>query len=418
MKKIYLLVAVLAIGSVALGQRSELPAPGKITTPVKFNSSATLNKKSNSNSRSTESRWVNYADQVETNYSPSPGASGAFMLIFPDTNIIVGEYQDLTTAYPQFHKAGTILDPKNLPDGWLNSTSTYKLDSIAIDYAYARATPSNIVDTLLIEIIQHSTALEYTLTSGEASFQDIEYNYPANIINTTNVVNSYTYLLTEADSTSFLSEIAIATAGMLTEAAGNRIGVVISFKPGYTYSITDSIHEKNGFYLYSKEENGPATDPNYYGVPFDYAEDMNCSYALPTSVRYDYNGNGWNGYMIPTWAWALEYAYEHHSIWFQLTIEGVGIAEQEFTNGIKLGQNVPNPSNNNANITYEISKASKINFIIRDITGKKVMEITEGQKAAGQYTLDVNTGKLSGGVYYYTLFAGENSLTKKMVIVE
>jgi hypothetical protein len=88
--------------------------------------------------------------------------------------------------------------------------------------------------------------------------------------------------------------------------------------------------------------------------------------------------------------------------------------EENFTNGIKLGQNMPNPFAGNSTIAYELEKTGVVTFEIMDITGKKVLGINEGSKSAGKHNLTIDGSLLSPGVYFYTLNVDGNRLTKKM----
>lgn len=362
--------------------------------------------------------WLNYALQLDDPSGYTPGAAaGSFQFIFPDTNIIAGQYTDGTTAYPQFMKSATILDPKNMPVEGLLATDAYTLDSISIGYAYLRNLPDSIVDTLVIDIIKHNDALLWDLTSGSETYQDIEYVQASNTIKPSNVIASYTVLLNEIDSTSSAKEILVSTANLPVQAAGNRIGVCVSYKPGFTYTLTDSVDLKNSFYVFSFEQNGDNTDPVFYGTQSDGTSDMNCSYALPASVRYDQNANGWNGYLIPTWAWTTPYSNEHHIISFKVT-SVVGI-EETTANGLKVGQNYPNPASEITTINYSLEQAStQVSFNVTDVTGKTVQAINQGFRAPGMHTVTFDASDLSAGVYNYTLQTDAGSVTKKFFVVK
>jgi hypothetical protein len=228
---------------------------------------------------------------------------------------------------------------------------------------------------------------------------------------------TYTYLLTAQDSTSTSKEILIATAGLPQQAAGNRIGVCVSFKPGYSYSITDSLFDMNAFLVFSAEQNGENTDPTFYGTLSDGTSDMNCSYALPTSVRYDINANGWNGYLIPTWAWTPGYSAEHNIISFHVT-SVVGIDETK-ANGLAIGQNFPNPASGITTINYSLETASsQVSLVVTDVTGKTIQVINQGTKAPGLYNVSLDASNFAAGVYNYTLQTDLGSVTKKFFVVK
>jgi hypothetical protein len=418
MKTIYKLTAgLLLIGSVTANaqQKNVLPAPREAVN-VKLNPMHSHEGRAYApaaKANTTESKWLNYAVQLD-NILNGQIAQGAYMLLFPDSGIRSGFYQGGGIAYPRFHKAATLLDPKNMPDPWLNRFSSYTLDSLAIGYGYLRHTPANVTDTLEIKIIKGDDSKTFDL-GGVTTYQDIDYVYQTNAVGPAQVLASFTYLLTENDSSNFYNEILLATPGVPQQTNGRRIGAVVTFKPGFTYTINDSIQGKNGFYLFSYEENGTGTDPVFHGTFSDKTSDLNCSYEVPSSVRYNYDAGGWNGYFIPTWSWATGFAYEHHGISFLLTSAVVGINESS-ANGVRLFQNVPNPANGTTTIGYELSAPSAIQISITDVLGKEVATVNDKQQTAGRHQVDFNAATLPSGIYYYTLTTQQAKLTKKLIV--
>ncbi len=95
----------------------------------------------------------------------------------------------------------------------------------------------------------------------------------------------------------------------------------------------------------------------------------------------------------------------------------VGINDNDRTNGVGLGQNLPNPANDVTTIPYELSEAATVSFQMHDMNGKLVMERSEGKRAAGSYRLDLNTEALTEGMYTYTMTVGDVRLTKRMAVI-
>lgn len=419
MKKITLVVGLGLISLFSFGQQKSLMnPPQKIVNPKlhptpKHNFSADPSR--------VFSGWLNYGLQLDGPGGFSEAAAeGNFALVFPDSSIIAGVYDDGTVAYPQFNQFALLLDPKNMPVEGIASNSSYTMDSVAIAYAYVRTLDSSIVDTLVVQIIKQVTSLNYNMGApGNENYQDISYNFATGNVTSSMIIGTYTYYLTENDSSNFVNELIIETTGIPTQTNAARIGAVISFKPGYTYSITDSISEKNAFYLFSYEANGANTDPSYYGSQTngDYSGDMNCSYVLSKSVRYNTNTNGWNGYFLPTWGWQTGYAYENHIVSFKLN-EIVGINEIS-EHAIKIKQNIPNPFSDYSVINYELEHSATVTLTVYDITGKKMIVQTEGNRNMGKNMITINAENLPAGVYYYSLTIGKSvSPTMKMVVIK
>ncbi len=98
---------------------------------------------------------------------------------------------------------------------------------------------------------------------------------------------------------------------------------------------------------------------------------------------------------------------------------GVSVSKNVFMNGVKLGQNSPNPFSNISVITYELEKSASVALSVYDVTGKKVAEQNEGNQNKGQHTINVNAENLPAGVYYYSLTVGKHATsTMKMVVIK
>ncbi|MCK4406204.1 MAG: T9SS type A sorting domain-containing protein [Bacteroidales bacterium] len=81
-----------------------------------------------------------------------------------------------------------------------------------------------------------------------------------------------------------------------------------------------------------------------------------------------------------------------------------------------VSQNCPNPFNDISTVTVNLEKASELSLEVFNLTGQKVYEINNGKVKPGSFTLTIDASKLSPGVYFYTVYAGEDKVTKKMVV--
>jgi len=93
-------------------------------------------------------------------------------------------------------------------------------------------------------------------------------------------------------------------------------------------------------------------------------------------------------------------------------IDGTGaIPNQAF-----LGQNYPNPFRGNTQINFELAAGSNVTFEVTDISGRKVMELNKGIMPAGKHLIELETGNLESGIYFYTMRAGNFIKTRQLVI--
>ncbi len=83
-----------------------------------------------------------------------------------------------------------------------------------------------------------------------------------------------------------------------------------------------------------------------------------------------------------------------------------------------LYQNEPNPFDGTTKIGFNLPESAKATLTIYDVTGKLV-KIVEGNYTAGYNALQLTkTDMNANGVLYYRLESGNNTATKKMIIIE
>ncbi len=92
--------------------------------------------------------------------------------------------------------------------------------------------------------------------------------------------------------------------------------------------------------------------------------------------------------------------------------------------GFKLYQNYPNPFNPTTKIKYSIAplnlskEETLVQIKVYDILGKAVTTLVNERKQPGNYEITFNGDKLSSGIYFYRLKAGNFIQTKKMMILK
>jgi hypothetical protein len=98
---------------------------------------------------------------------------------------------------------------------------------------------------------------------------------------------------------------------------------------------------------------------------------------------------------------------------------GISQSNTEHPSEYKLGQNYPNPFNPSTNINFSIPASSKVSLKVYDAIGKEVSVLVNELKSAGNYTVDFTAGSgLNSGIYFYTLIAGEFTMTKKLMLLK
>ena len=83
-----------------------------------------------------------------------------------------------------------------------------------------------------------------------------------------------------------------------------------------------------------------------------------------------------------------------------------------------LAQNYPNPFNPTTTINYSIPKSGRVSLKIYNTLGEEIETLFSGMQQAGNYTATFDGSKIASGVYFYTLQAGNTTLTKKLVLMK
>jgi hypothetical protein len=113
-----------------------------------------------------------------------------------------------------------------------------------------------------------------------------------------------------------------------------------------------------------------------------------------------------------------DYAYYGINAIDSSQISGIKSFEKMDPNNFVLYQNYPNPFNPSTVIRYKLSVNSFVSLTVFDALGNQVASLANEVKPAGSYEVNFNSSKLSSGVYYYRLKAGNYIDTKKFVLIK
>ncbi len=95
-----------------------------------------------------------------------------------------------------------------------------------------------------------------------------------------------------------------------------------------------------------------------------------------------------------------------------------GIEAEIIPSDFSLSQNYPNPFNPATTINYSIPELSNVVIKVYDVLGDEVAILVNEQKPAGSYEVQFDASKLSSGVYYYKIQAGNYIETRKMILLK
>jgi hypothetical protein len=91
---------------------------------------------------------------------------------------------------------------------------------------------------------------------------------------------------------------------------------------------------------------------------------------------------------------------------------------EKISDDFVLYQNTPNPFTHETKISYYVPYATEVVLSVYDVDGKLVYEaLQEAQSGQREFKLNSENANLSEGIYYYSVKAGKDISTRKMIVI-
>tara|TARA_R100001163_G_C5065852_1_gene203930 strand:- start:2932 stop:4062 length:1131 start_codon:yes stop_codon:yes gene_type:complete len=90
----------------------------------------------------------------------------------------------------------------------------------------------------------------------------------------------------------------------------------------------------------------------------------------------------------------------------------------ELPKNVSLSQNYPNPFNPVTTINYGLDKPGRVSIRVYDITGRLVSVLVDENSSAGNFSVSWNATGFSSGVYFYTLEALGQKVSKRLTLIK
>lgn len=100
-----------------------------------------------------------------------------------------------------------------------------------------------------------------------------------------------------------------------------------------------------------------------------------------------------------------------------LTTIEIKLADSEYK-FYKLFQNYPNPFNNITIIEFQLPCSQYVNMVVYDIYGREIMKLIQNEKLIGYNSIFLKADRLSNGIYFYKIAAGDYLDIKKMTVIK
>ena len=98
------------------------------------------------------------------------------------------------------------------------------------------------------------------------------------------------------------------------------------------------------------------------------------------------------------------------------TITGVDDGIEASNKISEVSQNYPNPFNGQTYVNVSLTEGVNLSLEVYTLTGQLVSSNQYGYTPQGTRTLSINGSNLASGVYFYTVTAGDNKVTHKMIV--
>ena len=122
-----------------------------------------------------------------------------------------------------------------------------------------------------------------------------------------------------------------------------------------------------------------------------------------------------------TAVWGNQQPYVDNKIMFmsvsKTDLITVGIKEEQpLVNADNVSQNYPNPFNQTSDVKVILKENTRLSLEVITLSGQKVYETAISDEKPGLNTITIDGSNLTPGIYFYTVKAGDSSVTKKMII--
>ncbi len=158
--------------------------------------------------------------------------------------------------------------------------------------------------------------------------------------------------------------------------------------------------------------------------PVDYTGDIYHMFSecvFPSLAPYPYDGQYHIIYQTST-SPGIALRYEIHEVIDNNIVDlpvgiNVGDDDNQAVSDISyVSQNYPNPFKNQSMVQVNTTKACNLKMVITNIVGKQIAVIDKGRVNAGMHYFTIDANNLTNGVYFYTIFSGDNAQTRKMIV--
>jgi len=120
--------------------------------------------------------------------------------------------------------------------------------------------------------------------------------------------------------------------------------------------------------------------------------------------------------MLLTGSGALYAGTDGGGLYTGTTVTSVS-ASDETPAAFNLAQNYPNPFNSITNIGFVLTDRAFVSLTVMNVLGQEVATLVNETLPSGAYRAQWDAGRQPSGIYFYSLWAGDNIQTRRMILL-
>jgi len=326
-------------------------------------------------------------------------------------------YFPANTGYKWYYK-NTPLDSNNVP---MPNLATYRIDSFAVVAPYKGLTANIVRFKDYMPTLNQNTPYNDTMWynfNGTNAYQFLNsgllpdtMNVPIALLNFFRGLQAWynmyqfsspvgtSYQLFSKDTTILINSLPMT---FRAKASGKRLNDEVVNTVNGTYTAKKFAFTSGIYLVVLVFETPLVVAPDTLWM----ASNVWMVKRFSPSVRMDLSSVGYGTLNVPG------KKYELYSP------SGIRSISTEIPEYYSLSQNYPNPFNPVSVIKFKIKETKFVSLKVYDGTGKEVSSLVNEKLQPGEYETKFDGSRLSSGIYFYKLTAGDFSETKKMVLIK
>lgn len=402
--------------------------------------------------------WFDYWNQLD-------GGSGSlyYFDVYQDSTVL--DVSGTTPSNIFVHGLGESFDPTDsafsynyyngsagfVPINFMvTQNNAFDVDSVYLIGKYMMNNP-NYVDTLIMDLVVTGVSqtdgtfllhfpagtpegdaitADGTPRFGDAIYKGSDPGLPPVIYNQmafdsiTATTQRYTMVLdttayADTDQSSGLSVFQFAMTPAIHVPAGAKVLAFAHFKSGHTYPFNTPTTTANYLQLFAGQPLSSGQFPPQSASNSSTGYNGSFQSGLISSNQNLYNDTGYaylgHNMLVPSVAYQQSPGFDAPRMGFYVTCTSCyDLAVNDVKNTVSNVSAYPSPANDNLNISFTLGNSADVTVSLTNEIGQVVRTQDLGSVQHGVATL--NTSNLSSGLYFYTVNAGGQRSTGKVLI--